>query len=311
VRKQYDMVRAQLLKWRDHPAVLMWAIGNEMEINHDVPEVWRAVGDLAKLAKSLDTKHPVATVIAEITPSKAKNLKQFAPDVDILGINSYGGLASLPKRLKEAGWTKPYIVTEFGPLGPWESGKTDWGAAIEATSSEKAKFYAASYESGIQAHPGWCLGSFAFLWGHKQETTPTWFGMMLPSGEALETVDVMSRFWTGQWPDNRAPRITGIDFPAARKRIDWQASMSAKVDATDPDGDLLTYRWEIRKEIGESRYAGEGEKGPEIVSAGNRVTPGPTFELMLPKAKGPYRLYVYIYDGKGKAAMVNEPFYMK
>ena len=56
-------------------------------------------------------------------------------DIDIIGINSYGGGPSLAQRYKQAGGTKPYLVTEYGPPGIWEIGKNAWGAYPEPTST--------------------------------------------------------------------------------------------------------------------------------------------------------------------------------
>jgi hypothetical protein len=75
------------------------------------------------------------------------------------------------------------VITEFGPPGPWEVRKTSWGAPVEPTSTEKAKIYLRNHSGAIAAESAQCLGSYAFLWGHKQEATATWFGMFLPSGE--------------------------------------------------------------------------------------------------------------------------------
>ena len=71
------------------------------------------------------------------------------------------------------------MVTEWGPLGFWEVGKTDWGAPIEQNSTEKARHYLGGYQNFIlPALPRQALGSYVFLWGQKQERTPTWFSMV-------------------------------------------------------------------------------------------------------------------------------------
>ena len=306
VAKQYDEVKASIEKFKNHSSLLMWALGNEMEMNNDTPEVWKAVGALAKLAKKLDKNHPVMTVVADITEQKIKHIQQFAPDIDVLGVNCYGPLPTLPKRLKKAGWTKPYIITEFGPIGWWESPKTVWGAPLEATSAEKAKLYLSNYERVVSGHPGWCLGSYAFLWGDKQETTPTWFSMFLPSGEATNMVDAMTKAWTGKWPKNRAPEIIGMKFDAARKKVAGGTSVHVTAQVDDPDGDPLIYKWEIRREIEKSNSMGEGESRPEVVWSGS----GKSVSIPLPTTPGPYRLYLYVLDGKGKSATSNEPFFI-
>ena len=82
VAKQQDTVRETILRYKDHPAVLLWGLGNEMEgyENGDNPAVWTAVNDLAKLAKSLDPNHPTMTVVAEIGGQRVPSINRLCPD---------------------------------------------------------------------------------------------------------------------------------------------------------------------------------------------------------------------------------------
>ena len=149
------MVARDVRKFKDHPTVLMWGLGNEMELDdNNNPTLWKEINELAKITKQIDPSHPAATVIADISPEKIAMIMKYAPEIDLLGINSYGGLKDLPQRLKAAGWTKPYVVTEFGPNGPWEMKKTAWNAALEPTSTKKAEKYASDYKSSIAGQPG-------------------------------------------------------------------------------------------------------------------------------------------------------------
>ena len=149
------------------------------------------------------------TVIAELGDDAAKirSVERFCPDVDIIGLNSYGGIESIAERYREAKVSKPYIVTEHGPHGPWEVEKTAWGSPIESSSTAKAELYANGYRSAVSGQQGLCLGSYTFLWGHKQETTATWFGMLLPDGNRLAAAEVMMEAWSGVPPKNRCPEI--------------------------------------------------------------------------------------------------------
>jgi len=305
VAKQREDVLSAVRQFKNHPAVLTWGLGNEMESDNDNPTLWREVGWLAKSIKQLDPNHPVMTVVAEVNPDKIKMIKEYAPDIDILGVNSYGGLATLPKRLREFGWTKPYIVTEFGPLGPWERPKAPWGAPSEPTSSEKAKLYASNYAGSIAGQPGFALGSYAFLWGDKQEATPTWFGMFLPTGESTEAVDVMSHAWTGKWPAQRAPQVTALDFDAAMRPVAAGTALRATVRASDPNGDPLRYEWILKSEVDEMKYAGEGEKRPETRQV---LTGTATVQFKAPSERGNYRVYVTVRDGTKRAGVANAPF---
>ena len=99
--KQRETVRNAVLKYKDHPALLMWALGNEMEdpVGKN-GAVWSEINNLARLVKSLDDRHPTMTVIAELGGDKVYNLHALAPDIDILGINSYAAAASVGQRYR-------------------------------------------------------------------------------------------------------------------------------------------------------------------------------------------------------------------
>ena len=130
--------------FKHHPAVLVWGIGNEAESEGDNPAIWSHIEHLAQLVKREDPYHPVMTVIAEMGGKKIEAIHKLCPSVDIIGINSYGGAQSLPDRYKRLGGKKPYIVTEFGPIGTWEVGKNAIDAISEPSSTKKALSYFAN-----------------------------------------------------------------------------------------------------------------------------------------------------------------------
>jgi hypothetical protein len=89
--------------------------------------------------------------------------------------------------------------------------QTAWGREIEEPSALKATGLYERIQQGIVNDPtGLCLGGYAFLWGQKQERTPTWYGMFLKTGEATAVVDELTRYWSGQYPENRAPMVDDI-----------------------------------------------------------------------------------------------------
>ncbi len=312
VKKQFEESIAVVKKYKDHPAILMWAFGNEMEGYGDAndPNVYRAINDIAKEAKRIDPDHPTMTVTAEIGGSRVPFVHKYCPDIDVLGINSYGGAESLGKRYVDAGGKKPYIITEFGPLGQWEVGKTKWDAPIEMTSTAKAEIYRKAYLSSVLGKKGHCLGSFAFLWGNKQEATSTWFGMLLPDGAKVAAVDVMTEFWSGKPPANRCPEI--LEFVLdGENEINGSAFVSVKLRVSDPENDRLRVKWILTGETVEYLSAGQDEKVPhsypEAFVAGNLETA----KFKMPTKPGGYRIFATIYDGKGGAAVANIPLFVK
>ena len=219
VAKQLALLKSQVLEYRNHPALLLWVVGNELNFEKN-PKVWDAVNDLSKMIHEVDPNHPTTTTLAGFTQETANLVKTRAPDLDFICFQMYSDIANLPRYLQAAKWDKPYIVSEWGATGHWECGKTAWGAPIENDSTTKADLYERRYKVVIEPDQKLCLGSYVFLWGNKQERTPTWYGMFLDSGEATAPVDVMHHTWTGAWPTNRSPRLAGawLDGKTASQR---------------------------------------------------------------------------------------------
>ena len=68
VAKQIEEATKAIKQFKDHPAVLAWGIGNEMEgyEQGDNAAIWLCIQRIAKIAKELDPHHPPMTVIAEV-----------------------------------------------------------------------------------------------------------------------------------------------------------------------------------------------------------------------------------------------------
>jgi beta-galactosidase/beta-glucuronidase len=167
VREQLDKLREQVRAYKNFPALLIWGIGNELNLNYKNPKVWDAVNDIAKMIHKEDPDHLATTILAGINKTEIDYINTRCTELDLISVQVYGGLAAVPQQLLSAGWERPYMVTEWGPTGLWEGLKTSWNALIEETSSEKAAVYKSRYEYSIERDKDKCLGSYVFLWGTK------------------------------------------------------------------------------------------------------------------------------------------------
>ncbi|MDX2187293.1 MAG: glycoside hydrolase family 2 TIM barrel-domain containing protein [Opitutaceae bacterium] len=318
VQAQAERALALVRELKDHPALLMWIIGNELDyIPPDEPynpRIWERLDELAVAIKAIDPKHPVLTIVGSSQfETKIKEITEKAPHLDLLGLNGYGELGKIAG-LTHAHFPKPYIITEWGPTGHWEVARTTWGAPIEETSSEKAAAIHARYRDVVLADKQRCLGSFLFYWADKQETTHTWYGLYCED-QMTEGMDTMAHFWTGQSPANQAPRVKALTVDGSTDKTNLVLkpgqACEAALAASDPDGDTLTYTWDIRPEvvIPDGNYAGRKEKRSPILEGLTKGN-GAKASFTVPEKEGAYRLFVTVRDGKGSIGYANFPFYV-
>ncbi|KAA8485050.1 glycosyl hydrolase family 2 [Arcticibacter tournemirensis] len=320
VKAQFEEMKAAVNRFKDHPALLVWSIGNEAEASYTNTKLWDAMNDIAEMIHEIDPNHPTTTALASSNVEHIKNIMEKAPEIDILSVNSYApNLPGVLSNIRSAGWTKPYLITEFGPRGTWQMSPEPtrvlpWGGLVEQTSSEKEAIYLDCYQNYIAANKdNGCLGSFVFLWGYQTHgEVLNWYGLFDKRGFTYPAVDAMQYVWTGQYPVNRAPVIAtrndvlmnGLKAEAAIT-VSKTSSNTAVVTASDPDGDPLTYEWMIMKE-GSAASDGSlpaGISGLIDDNTKNSIT------FKAPSETGAFRLYVFVRDaGHEKVASAVIPF---
>lgn len=310
-------VRLLAETFKNDTSLLAWGIGNEIELgNANIGAAWQFVEELAQLIKSIDKRHLVSTVIS-YNPSALDSIAKYAPSLDYVGINVYGPMNEVRKTVDQSAYKGAFMITEWGPTGWWETASTDWKAPIEQTSEEKRQVYEERYMQYISSNPR-CLGSFVFLWGQKEERTPTWFSMFVEDdveqlplrGEKTPMVEAMQRVWTGKELTATAPVVEGMTIDGKRAtesvRVKAGIPLNARVVAADKENDTLTYVWEILKEATVLGFGGSFEPRPERVGE-VMITDGNTCETAI-DIPGEYRLYVYVLDNTGFVSTVNIPF---
>ncbi len=154
-----------------------------------------------------------------------------------------------------------------------------------------------------------------FLWGQKQERTPTWYGLFSEKGEETEVMDVLHYLWSGRWSANKAPHVYSLQLNGkkALQNVYLKGGETYRVLAvvTDPDQDDLTYRWELLPEPTQVGEGGDFEARPKpVATAFMESTNQGRVSLKAPAKAGAYRLFVYVTDGHSKVATANLPFYV-
>ncbi len=311
VREQKERIRKEVLELKNHPSLLIWAIGNELNLRATNPKVWDAVNDISKMIHEIDPNHLTTTTLAGISQQEINYIKERCADIDILSVQLYGKIEKLPEYLKEFGYTGAYIVTEWGATGHWEVPKTTWNIPVEENSTLKAANYLKRYQIAIASDPNHCLGSYVFLWGQKQERTPTWYGVFLEDGNETESVDVMHYIWNNKWPDNRTPQVKS--FTLNKKTayesviLEAQQEQVAVFKVVDIENNHINYRWELLLESTSLQDGGDFEERPESVKIDIISDKNGELKFISPK-KGMYRLFAYADDGFNHAATANIPF---
>lgn len=313
VKQQLEYLKKEVLKYKDHPALIIWGIGNELNLNYTNPKVWDAVNEISEMIHELDSNHLTTTMLAGINEAEIKHITERCPDIDLLSIQLYGDLHNLQSLIKKSGYNGPYMVTEWGSKGHWEVDKTEWGVAIEPTSKQKSESFIYAYNNGIKVDTNRCIGSYVFYWGQKQERTPTWYGLFTENGNPTETIDAMYYLWKGEWAEDRAPQLDSLKLNGLSSyesvKLNKSKSYPAEVFIHYHENDSLTYQWEIMYESTDLGVGGDHESRPEslhglIKGTSNKI------EMTTPDKKGAFRLFVYVSDKNGKVATANIPFYV-
>ena len=329
VQKQIRYFKSVVDQFKNHPALLMWGIGNEVDLFYQNTKVWHSIQAIAKYIHETDPNHPTCTVTAGLDSLEVQHIKEKAPDIDIYGVNTYGDIAGVPKNIKRFGWDGPYMITEWGPNGHWESPTTPWKAAIEQTSREKADSYWERYVKYIRADSHNCIGSYVFLWGQKQEYTLTWYGLFTKDNRQTEAVDMLYGLWNQKRPPMPTPTLRSLLLysGADAKRILGAASDSIRISsgslntarvntgllrATEQESNNPNnYRieWKMLAESDDKKAGGDMEN--EATEITGFIKKAKDFELQFkaPAREGAYRLFVFIYYGN-KVAYANIPFWV-
>lgn len=319
VAAQLEACRKLVRRFRNHPAVMCWSIGNEAESMYTNTKLWTAINDIAKMIHEEDPNHPVTTTLASSNVANVKLIVEMAPELDFLCINSYyPNPMNIQANLASAGWSKPWMITEFGQQGTWTTSipKTSFGTLIEETSTQKAQRYKEIYEKAVIPNlDKGCLGSFPFVWGYQNHgEVLTWYGLFDKAGNTFGAVDEIQKYWTGKYPEKLAPVIADRNAMLLNGKIADESIIlspssenTASVSASSPWGSTLSYQWLIYQE----GTADADGSLPDGISGLIEDETLQAINFKAPKAVGNYRLLVFVRDTNRKVALSVIPFCVK
>lgn len=304
-----------LRRYADHPALLMWCLGNE-PLYYDWFDLRFAevYNDFLHLIQSRDPNHPVGMGMANFSDRAIVNIGLKIRDLDLLLINTFGRLPQLENDMKPYQWLwdGPILVSEYGEPGPWETKTTEWRAPLELNSTEKAERLRLAYQEQLPFdHPRF-IGALAFYWGQRQEQTHTWFNIFSADSLRSASFYALAELWGNAIAGNRPPGVEQLQIDGSRAYntflFEPGSRHRAAVQVNDPDRDSVRLEWEI---LPEDWFFVKSEKPAPVLKS---IAPSAPKEARLkfeaPLKTGPYRLFVRALDGQGHFATTNMPFYV-
>ncbi|HSA30976.1 MAG TPA: glycoside hydrolase family 2 TIM barrel-domain containing protein [Candidatus Omnitrophota bacterium] len=296
-------VRRRTLKYikefKDHPAVILWNIGNETiywtESETERVAFARFLESLIQDIHAIDPDHPV--VYATSFTTAVPYIKKYVPSLDILGVNVYGGIKSAHEKIIDS-LDIPYLITEYGPPGNWDQPKDRFGKPVEPTDESQVYFYK-RYTKEIEMLKGYCLGAFVFHLGETTQVSATWWNINYKQFKK-PSFWAVKEMLTGIKSEHPLPSIRSLVLSkTVGLRPGEQFSIMPKL-AREHDGVIhFKYFYSTSSdEVGLVEFP--NDELPLDVRTGGAET-----FINAPEKPGLYRVYVLAHDDHGNASTLN------
>lgn len=300
-----ERLRAEILDYvremKDHPALLMWNIGNEaLAFTYDAAERKALAEFLESLVQDvhrLDPLHP--TTYACSQGKELPELLKSVPSLDVIGTNIYGSLSPVLGWLRNNGHDKPVVVTEFGPLGAWDMPKDRNGQAYDPMDHLKSNDYASIWRQ-IEAARDKCLGGFAFVLGDlRNQTSLSWYNLNF-GDLRRDTYWTIYKGYRKKNPPNRAPKFSEMSVSKSGGLRPGEM-IEVHAVASDPEEDPITYRFFVAHIVDDPVMV----EPPKYVDVKIETLGPGQARIEVPAERGDYRVYVLATDTKKNAAIIN------
>jgi hypothetical protein len=215
-------VRSDVLSWiaryRAHPAIRMWGIGNETLLHLKQPARARAFAEfyaaMVDTVRQFDPDHPVLYREAEDVYVRwlqdAWSPRGGPPPGFVLGMNFYtfrmkDALTAWPNRSFDV----PLVVSEFAPAGVGRG--------------ERAAGYWKMWDI-VRARPELVLGAAPYVWNAEgPEPVDRLFGLTIEAKPVDSTLNTLSELYHARPPQGqlRVPPLVGMPEATALRVIDF------------------------------------------------------------------------------------------
>ncbi|MBT8268406.1 MAG: hypothetical protein KJN59_04210 [Bacteroidia bacterium] len=276
-------------KYKDHPAVLTWGIGNEVYLNTATDEEKKAYSlfleSICSRIKELDPNHPITSV--EAWTFGLEWWQKYVPSIDIYGLNSYGpGAGFLNEELRKRGIDKPYIITEFGVTGEWDIRQEENGIKVEPSDEQKYKAIVNGYRDWISPKPK-CLGVYIFHYSNGKNFISPWL-FTHHKGSTRPQYWAIREAYTGQKPLDNTPEISLFSLPEGSfKSLTW---IPVEMEASDIESGELQYSFHYNQRTGSRK------RRDQLLELNFRGNPEDGFEIQLPEEHGAIKIYASVTD---------------
>jgi hypothetical protein len=289
-------------KYRYHPALLGWNIGNEVTLNIETgPEkiaYARHLEATCRIVKKLDPNHPIASVSAWTTD--VPFWETWCKSVDIYGINVYGyGVYEVPHALKHMGVSKPYFLGEFGVTGEWEARADENGVKAEPGDRQKYEIFARNWERIETTSGPRFAGGFLFNYADDFSFAGVWLSFFV-NGCFRPSYWGARKAFTGKDPVHRMPLIKSfgiVNCRASHPCGDW---IEVKLDYANMEENPGTIRFFYNQRTGS-----RAERNAVLPLDSRPGTEAGRHHLRLPRAPGPTKLYVFVEDAHSNLAIAS------
>ncbi len=325
-------VSAVVNAYKNHPAILMWAVGNEWDLNYyygtytTLTDAAAFTESAAQLIKSLDANHPVATLIGDphipkysdtapyhplsqeafpflVGPYTKDIVNTMAPSIDVWGLNIYrnSSFTDVFQQWKSIS-NKPMFIGEFG-CDAYDHRVTSENQAMQ-DAMDKGLWDEAFFDLSALRTEGAAIGALRFTWNDE------WWKNGTPSAHSI-TAETNSgqpdgyndEEWFGVVDINRNPRSV---FTSMQDRYLMKASSNVETDgqplltaASQQGGSWVKFNIGAKTVFSRDGGSGQGARGVNVAvlddSTGIRMREVRSFDTWNPYG-GPHTHFQALID---------------